>query len=363
MDGTILQQGTFTQTAGNPAVTIAIPANADYLCVYNYTQASATSGNGYKYYWQYGMGTSGMVQISNAANAVTSNVTTANAFVPLNFNNPSVFALNNGSTGISAWSIATPPVLTVGSTAGLSAGTIVRLSSLVSTGGTSIVGYGGMDFTVGLGTLSGTTFSLDYVNGGLATTSTGNFTVVGYPITSQTGSPALITSNGLFYPTRRYITNMSAASSCVITMSVQAAFSVGQEIRLSLPGGTAVWGAYANLDNYSKQNSGTTPNSWIVTAVNPAANTITINANTTGYGTFAFPTALASFTPAQVIPFGEDTATALAQNPQLSTLGDSVQNVQYLGMTLAGGTGFSAPAGQSGDVIYWVAGKSVIGGQ
>ena len=239
----------------------------------------------------------------------------------------------------------------------------MRLTSLATTGGTSVVGYGGLDFTVGIGTLSSTTFSVDYMNGGVTTTTTGNFTVVGYPITSQSGSPALLTSNGLFYPARRYITNMTAASSCVITMSVQASWSVGQEIRLSLPGGTAVWGSYAALDNYANPNQGVTPDSWIVTAVNATNNTITINANTTGFGSFAFPTTLQSFTPAQVIPFGEDTATALAQNPPLSSLGDAVQNVQYLGMTLAGGTGASAPAGQSGDVIYWVAGKSTYGGQ
>lgn len=366
MDGTILGQGTFTQTSGAPAVTVAIPSGADWMKVYNYTQASATAGNGFRYYWQRGMGTIGIVDITGSSHAVTANVTSSNSFVLLNYNNPSTFALNNGSTGISAWSSATPPVLTVGSTTGVPAGTIVRLSTLATSASTSVVGYGGMDFTVGYGTLTGTTFSLDYVNGGVTTTTTGNWTVVGYPITSQAGQPQYITSNGLFYPSRRYITNITAASSAVITMSVQHNYTVGQEIRLSLPGGTAVWGSYAALDNYSNPNPGTTPDSWIITAVDTATgnthNTITINANTTSFGTFAFPTTLSSFTPAQVVPFGEDTATALNQNPPLSSLGDAVQNVQYLGMTLAGGTGASAPAGQSGDVIYWVAGKSTYGG-
>lgn len=366
MDGTILGQGTFTQTTGAPAVTVAIPSGADWMRVYNYTQAAATSGNGAEYVWQLGMGTNGIVKYTGSSHALSMNTTAANAFTVLNYNNPTTFALNNGSTGISAWSSATPPVLTVGSTTGISAGTIVRLTSLATSASTSIVGYGGMDFTVGYGTLSSTTFSLDYVNGGVTTTSTGNWTVVGYPVTSQAGQPQYITSSGLFYPSRRYITNITAAASAVITMSVQHNYTVGQEIRLSLPGGTAVWGSYAALDNYSNPNSGTTPDSWIITAVDTATgnghNSITINANTTGFGTFAFPTTLSNFTPAQVIPFGEDTATALNQNPPLSSLSDAVQNVQYLGMTLAGGTGISAPAGQSGDVIYWLAGKSTYGG-
>ncbi len=362
MDGTILGQGTFTQTAGNPAVTVAIPSGADFMYVYNYTQASATAGNGYKYYWQRGMGTTAIVDSSNTTNFAKVGVTSANSFVFLDFNNPQVFGLNNGSTGISAWSNATPAVLTVGSTTGVPAGTVVRLTGLATTAGTSVVGYNGMDFTVGIGTLSGTTFSLDYANGGVTTTTTGNWRVVGYPITSQAGQPALITSEGLFYPSRRYITNISAASSAVITMSVRHNYTVGQEIRLSLPGGSAVWGNYAALDNYANPYQATTPNAWIVTAVNNTTNTITINANTASFGSFVYPTTLSSYTQAQVVPFGEDTATALNQNPQLSTLGDAVQNVQYLGMTLAGGTGLSAPAGQSGDVIYWVAGKSMYGG-
>lgn len=362
MDGTIIGQGTFTQTAGNPSVTVAIPSGADWMRVYNYTQAAATSGNGFKYYWQRGMGTTAIAERTEASNVVEAGVTSANAFVYLDYNAQQTFGLNNGSTGISAWSNATPAVLTVGSTTGVPAGTIVRLTSLATTAGTSIIGYNGMDFTVGIGTLTSTTFSLDYVNGGVTTTSTGNWRVVGYPVTSQSGQPTFITSSGLFYPSSRYITNISAASSAVVTLSVRHNYTVGQEIRLSLPGGSAVWGNYAALDNYENPNSGTTPNAWTITAVNNTTNTITIDANTTGFGTFAFPTTLSSYTPAQAIPFGEDTATALAQNPPLSSLGDAVQNVQYLGMTLAGGTGASAPAGQSGDVIYWVAGKSMYGG-
>ena len=122
-------------------------------------------------------------------------------------------------------------------------------------------------------------------------------------------------------------------------------------------------------------------------------NTITINANTTGFkvattnvgfagGTSWFPvfaTPLSSFTPAQVVPFGEDTATALAQSPQLSSLGDAVQNVGFLGMVLGGGgngtaltTPIVGPAGSgttsdegvlsAPDTLYWLAGKSTYGG-
>lgn len=368
MDGTVLGQGTFTQGSTATAQTIMIPSGCDYLQVYNFTQAGDTNGNGYKFYWQYGMGTQGIYELTTTGSEVEAGVTATGAFVAYNPNNPTVYALNNGSTGISAISGATPPVATVGSTSGMSAGMVVRLTSLVSTANANLAFYNGMDFSVGYGTLNSTHFSIDYLNT-YTTTTTGNFRVIGFPIITTNGL-GIITSDGLFYPRRRYITNITAASSAVITLSVQHNFTVGQEIRLQLPGGSAVWGNYAALDNYtySPQNTSTAPDSWIITAVNTATgngnNTITINANTTGFGTFAYPTATATtypFTPAAVIPFGEDTATALAQTPPLSSLADSVQNVGFLGMTLAAGA--LLPAGSANDVIYWVAGKSTYGGQ
>jgi hypothetical protein len=371
MDGTILSQGTFTQGTTAVAQTIVVPSGTDFLNVYNYTQASGTAGNGYKFYWQLGMGTTGIVDSSGTAHAVSAGVTVANAFVIYNPNSPTTYSLNNGSTGVTGFTAANPAVVTVGATTGMPAGTVVRFTSL----NTNQSAYNGIEFSVGYGTLTGTTFSVDYLNSTGSTPATaGNFRVIGFPVMGPTGL-GIITSNGLFYPRTRYITNISAAASAVITLSVQHNYSVGQEIRLSLPGGTAVWGDFANLDNYSNTNvsSSTTPNSYIITAVDNALgvghNTITINANTTGFGVasgnlspwypvFAVP--LSAFTQAQVVPFGEDTATALAQVPPLSSLGDSVQNVGFLGMTLSAGA--LLPAGVASDVVYWQAGKSSLGG-
>lgn len=367
MDGSILGQGTFT-SAGS-AVTIAIPSNVDFLNVWNYTQAAGSAtGNGFRYYWQRGMGTNGVVMSNGAANAATVGVTSGGFTL---FNPPTTpGAANNGSTGVSAWSSATPPVVTVGSTAGMSAGYVVRFYGLTGTVSSvqKLTGYNGMDFSIGYGTFNGsTTFSVDYLPAlGSVSGVAGNFRVIGFPITTTNGL-GIITTDGLFYPRARYITNISAATSAVITLSVQHNYKVGEQIRLRLSGGSTVWGTYAALDNYSNIiNNSTSANSYTITAVDTATgnthNTITINADTSGFGTFAFPNSNTSFTPAQVIPFGDDTATAISQNPPLSSLEDAVQNVGFIGMTLAGGTGVSAPAGQASDVIYWQAGKSTFGG-
>lgn len=383
MDGTILGKGTFVSTGA--AVTIAVPSGTDILEVYNYTQAAASaSGNGYYYYWDTNMGNNAMVTSNGTANAATIGVTTG-GFTLYNPGSPTIYALNNGSTGVSAWSNATPPVVTVGSTAGLAAGTIVRFTSLLGTANSvqALAGYSGMDFSVGYGTFSGTTFSVDYLGapGSSVSAVSGNFRVIGYPITTTNGL-GVITTDGVWYPRRRFITKMAASgTSTVITLSVQHNYTVGEEIRLSLPGGSAIWGSWSALDNYTNPSgtaASTTPNSWIITAVDTATgnghNSITINANSTGFSTWVFtgaastqfPSGNTNYTQAQVIPFGEDTATALSQNPPLSTLGDAVQNVGFLGVTLAGGNGVSNPAGgvtsSVGDVIYWKSSKCTFGG-
>jgi hypothetical protein len=378
MDGTILSKGSFKQTAGNPAVTIVVPSGTDFLEVYNYTQSAASSSaNGCYYYWDPNMSVTAGAAIVTTSGTIAATAT--NAFRTIS-GSTSPGGLNNGSTGLSAWSNATPPVATVGSTTGMSAGTVVRFNNLsgVVSATQVLAGYNGMDFSVGYGTFGATSFSVDYLNtGGVVTSVSGNFTVIGYPVTTTNGY-GIITTDGVWYPRKRYITQMaSSGTSTVITLSVQHDFTVGQEIRLQLPGGSTVWGSWYALDNYtypSGTTASTTPNSWIITAVDTATgnghNSITINANSSGFTAWSFTSGAAStpfpisntlYTQAAVIPVGEDTSTALSQNPPLSSLADATYNVGFLGVTLSGGTGYN-PAGQSGDNIYWKAGKCTYGG-
>lgn len=363
MDGTIIGQGSFLQPATAVAQIIQIPSNVDSLEVWNYTQANqstAAGANGYHFFWQRGNGsnlmgdgTQGIVDIAGAAGAVTVNVTASGSFILYDPSTVVAGAKNNGSTGVSALTAANPAVATVGSTAGLSAGSVIRFDTLA---GVKQGIFNGIDFSVGYGTLNSTHFSVDYLNSTGSTTGTGNWRIV--------------PSNPSFYPRRRTITNISAANPAVITLSVDHGFTVGQEVRLSLPGGSAVWGTYAALSNYGGYGNGqamsVTPNSYIITAVDTATgnghNTITINANTSGFGSFLtqWESITPPYTPAQVIPIGEDTATALAQMPPLSELADATYNTGYLGMVLAAGA--TAPAGIAADTVFWVARKATYGG-
>jgi hypothetical protein len=85
-------------------------------------------------------------------------------------------------------------------------------------------------------------------------------------------------------------------------------------------------------------------------------NTITLDIDSTAFTAFAFPTSSVglAFTPAQVVPVGENSAEALVLG--VDFLNDATINTGYIGMNLAAGA--NSPAGQSGNVIYWVAGTS-----
>ena len=365
MDGTILGQGTFTVGASVTQQIIQIPSNADWVEVKNYTQAgtagvAAPNTKGVEFYWQRGMASgTGMVKYyGNGGQVVSGDTLVSGGFTAYD---PSL-QTQGASVALTALTAAGPAVVTTGSTAGLRAGSVVRFNTLDNS-----PYIGGIDFTVGRGTLTGTTFSVDYLNltGGVAPTS-GFWKVLNY--------------DPLFYPRRRTITNITAATSAVITLSVDHGFTVGQEVRLQLRGGSAVWGNYSALDNQQVT----------ITAVNVATgfgnNTITVDYDTTGFGTFltSFLALTNPYTPAEVIPFGEDTATALSsisqQTPQIGgqqifgtntgILADATVNTGFMGMILGTGgdglaltTNITGPAGAAAsDKVYWKCGKASFGG-
>ena len=325
---TVIQQGRFTSDGTSKI--LQLRSDVDWLRVLNYTVADAnqTTAVGVEYYWQRGMaaGTGIEYKKSNAANAA--NLTDALAtggFTLLDSSVQTPGALNNGSTGISALSNTTPPVATVGSTAGMAPGDVVRVFNVA--GGQQI---GGMDFTVGYNTFGATSFSLDYMVAIGAVGATGNFRVIPF--------------DPIFYPRRRYITSVTKASSAVIKMSVTHGYKVGQQVRFVVPEAFGM-----------TELNGLTGNITAIDTTTTSGNTITVDIDSTSFTTFAFPaTTAVPITFAEVVPVGENTATAL--NAGVDILTDATLNTAYIGIKLAAGA--DSPAGQNGDVIYWRAGKS-----
>jgi hypothetical protein len=324
MDNTIIQQGSFTSTGAS--VRLNLRSDVDWMMVYNLTQgaASQTTAVGVKHYWQRGFaqGAKWTTFKSNAAAAANlEQYITSSGFTLLD---TSVQTPGPLQATITAISNATIPVVTNSGTNGLAAGDVVRLFNVASA-----QQLGGIDFTVGYNTLSATTFSLDYMTQIVAGT---------------TGSWRRIPFNPIFYPRRRFITEISVAAQAVVTLSVTHEYTVGQQIRFVVPAAYGMVEIDGMVGNIVAINTTTT-----------SGNTVTVDINTSTFTAFTFPlSAAVPFSPAEVVPVGEDTATALAFGQDI--LADATINTSIIGMNLAGGA--NNPAGAAADTMFWVAGKS-----
>lgn len=331
--GTTTLQGNFKSTGGN--IFIPLESGVDWMRVINLSEAALTNQTvqvGVEFYWQRGFpfDTTYSYYKSNAANA--DNLiffNTAGGFTPIDTSTNTIGDLNNGSTGISNVSAANPPVVTVGSTGGMEAGSVVRIYNVVGA-----QQLGGLDFTVGNGTFSGTTFSLDYMPAIAAAAAPG-----------AGASFRVINFDPIFYPRRRYITKIVRGSTTTVSLSVTHQYQVGQAVRFVVPaayGMTQINGLLGTIVAIDTS----------VTAV--TGNTITVNIDSNGFSPFVFPvTSIHPFSPAEVVPVGEDTGVALSLGANI--LADATINTAATGMLLTGGV--DMPGGPSGGFsMFWQAG-------
>lgn len=375
MDGTILSQGSFIVPATIVNQYIQIPSNVDWMRVYNYTQfgtAGGAAASGVEFLWQRGMAP-GTGIVKYKINTTDTHVLNGDTLVGGGFTlyDPSgqstgALALLGAAVATTASTNATRPVVSTANTAGISVGTVVRLSNTAQTD------VNGIDMVVSAVTAN-TNFTLLTANNALATApgaigGAGFYRIVNY--------------QELFYPRKRYVTNVSQAVNAQVATSIAHGLTPGQEIRFNIPAVSGMTQLNADpLNNYNPTSSSTP----VIVQTIVDDYTFTININTTAYTAFTWPTIAqqpSSFP--EMTPVGEDTASALSINAaQVPTIGgiqifntntgilaDSTVNTGYLGMILgtgANGTALGAaitgPAGTAAaDVVYWVAGKSSYGG-
>ena len=344
MSNTIIESGSFTSKGA--ITSVALRSDLDWMWTYNYTKIAANArSTGYQFYWQRGMADAAGIEYKTAAAdaSINMSVITTAGFTLLDTSDKELPA----RVALTAITNANPPAVT--SAASLPAlGSIVRFSSL--TGQTQL---GGIDFTV---TASG---------GGAF--SIGNISMLNTTATTP-GYWRTIPFDSSFYPRRRAITFVSSSATAgraKIYMSVTHTITVGEKVRLSFPGGSDVWGNYAQLDGRlctvlatAEARAGAEPTNAL------GDNNIVVDIDVSGLGNwnvFGGATAAAyplstrvPFTHAQVIPVGEDLGIANASG--LSGLADATIDKDYIGMQL--GAGADGPAGAENDVIYWTAGKS-----
>jgi hypothetical protein len=323
---TVLLQGNFT--SGGVAVNIPLRCGIDWMRVYNTTQAAAsqTTAIGVEYYWQAGFPAAAAWEYkkggsANAgANLISYNTTGGFTYYDSSLVNYGV--INSTTTAISTASI---PVATNSGTNGLSAGQVVRILNQVGA-----PQFGGYDMTVGVNTLSSTTFSLDFMP---------QLSVAG-----TSGSWMLINSDPIFYPPHRYITAITSSGfTTLVTFSVRHNYTVGQIVRFNVSdafGMTQINGLQGTI--LSVDNTG-------------ASNDIEVDIDSASFTDFSFPLAADyPFTPASATPVGQDTAYTISEGGNI--LADATDNIATIGIILAAGV--NSPAGSDDDVIFWQAGTA-----
>jgi hypothetical protein len=217
---------------------------------------------------------------------------------------------------------ANPIVVSAVNTGNLAVGDIVRIIN--NTGAQQITNF---DWTVTAVTPN-TSFTLGYTGVAPGSAGTGGFF-------------RRIPFDSMYYPRRRFITNITAATSAVITMSVTHGFTVGQLVKIIVP---AAWGMTQINNLYAT-----------ITAINTTTNTITVNIDSSGFTAFAYPTsviAAGGVNLPQVVPVGEAAVNTLAQ-PFANLLDDATRNTSFRGISI--GTSVQT----SGQTYRWIAERGV----
>lgn len=398
MDGTILGQGFFlaspigasglgsVRTYSNPFIA-QIPSGVDWIKVRNYSawgsngvttanfQGTANASIGIDFFWQRGMPQGqALVYYKGATTAVVdADVILTGGFTLYDptGQTPGTIPLLGAPVATTATTNATQPVVSTGSTAGLSVGSIVRLSNTAQTD------VNGIDMVVSAITTN-TNFTLLFASNALAN-------VPG--AIGGAGFYRIVNFDPIFYPRRRVITNITQATNGQVSTAIAHQYVAGQAIRFNIP-------TVSGMIELNPTPGNNYLTATVVTVVD--SYNFTININTTSFTPFTYPTIAqqpSSFP--EVTPVGEDTASALlSTQPQTpidifgnqinatntGILSDSTVNTAFLGMIFgSGGNGAAlgtpiiGPAGSgstnntgvvsNADTLYWVAGKSTFGGQ
>lgn len=397
MDGTIIGQGSFNaspigasglgaiRTYSNPYIA-KVPSGVDWVRVVNFSaygsngvttanfQGTGNASIGFEFYWQRGMPQgSALVQYKGAASAaVDADVLLSGGFTIYDptGNTPGTTPVLSAPVATTASTNATQPVVSTGNTAGLSVGSIVRMSNTAQTD------VNGVDMVVSAITAN-TNFTLLFAGNALATAP---------GAIGGAGFYRIVNFDPIFYPRRRFITNITQAINAQVSTSIPHQYVAGQAVRFNIP-------TVSGMTQLNPTPGNNYLSATVVTVID--SYNFTINIDTTAFTAFTYPTIAqqpSSFP--EVTPLGEDTASALlSTQPQTpidifgnqinstntGILSDSTVNTAFLGILFgSGGNGAAlgtpiiGPAGSGAtsnagvvsnpDFLYWVAGKSTYGG-
>jgi len=310
--GTFVSDGT--------AVTLNLPSDVQEFDLINVSSvgsaAAATPVMWAK--WVLGMGAGQAIFVEKTNGAATLqawNTTATNGFTRIADSSD----LSPGpSLAQTATSNANPIVVSTVNTGSLAVGDVVRIIN--NTGAQQITG---IEYTV-TAINAGVSFSLGYAGVAPGSAGTGGFF-------------RRIPFQAPFYPRNRTITNITAAASAVITLSVTHGFTVGQRVKILVPEN---WGMVEANNQYAT-----------ITAINTTTNTITVDLDTSAFTAFAYPTsaqAAGGVGQAQVVPVG-----MTAESPWENLLDDATRNTAFRGIIIG------TTVQDTGETYRWIAKRGV----
>jgi hypothetical protein len=344
---TILTGDTFVSTGA--AKKILLPSSADYVITKNITKLGLTTAACVGGEW---FGPKFLTGASATNDGIRWGKNGSHAILMDNFSSSAVLASAGGFTyvtdspiveaqaanAITAITAANPAVVTQTNT--YSEGDVIRIYNT-----TGMLQAGGIDVQI-------------------SSVSSSGYTLLGLPATASNGFAAAATAGN----TRRIsqfsavdpesitITNISQASSAVVSTSINPAnyYVVGMKIHFNVPSSCGM----VEMD----QLTGTiTAVNAVAASGNIGAYNVTVDINSTAFTAFAFPASSTSPNK-QLFPTFAPAGASTTYNPLTQTYTGydfnkqpfrTGQFVPYL--NLAGG--INAPAGQANDVINWIAYK------
>jgi hypothetical protein len=304
-------------TSDGTSQTIDLPWEPSKITLLNFTQFASAAGATpvITAEWRQGMDNGTVITGLKTNGAATIQIPAMNATDGITIRDTSDQTPGGlGANSITAITAASPAVVSK-IAHGFIVGDRVRMIDT-----TAMLQIAGMDFTV-------------TAVGGANAFTLGYLPAVGFAAAATAGEARRLPNDPIYFPSRRYITAITAATSAVITMSVTHGLSVGQVVRVKVPAG---WGM-TEIDGLQGE----------ITAVNTTTNTITTDIDSSAFTAFAFPlsaTAAAGVDFPLVIPFG-DAGNVLAGAQ------DNIAVFQaFLGTSAIGG---------NGDVMEWIAERAL----
>lgn len=335
--GTLILQGKFT-SAGTDK-TISMRSDWDYMIVQNETALiQAAADLAFQFEFQRGQ-TDGRGTVWTKLGAVANDPVTVGqiaagvGFVRVDMSGNPLSA----PVAITSATNATEPVFSTGSTAGLAAGSIVRISA--------------MDEQVDL---NGYDFAIDTIVANTSFTMAAPLATAPGVAESTGGLYRIVNFQPLFYPRFRYIANITRAAQAVITTTVPSGYAVGQKVRVIVP-----ISSQSGVSDYGMTEINGLEGT--IVAINDAVGTqtITLDINSSAFTAFTFPTAAKAAVPlvkAIVVPSAMNVGYARQQN--VDELSDARDNRGLIGVRLVGGA--ASPGGAASDVMYWRAWRAEL---